>query len=84
VDWIAWVPEHGYFELNVRSKVGDHYQNSLRQFWRLAPRKYRYVVVDSEGTLVEEKRFSPNTVALVNCLKQSIGKVSINFARIAI
>jgi hypothetical protein len=57
VDWIAWVPEHGYFEINVRSQVGDRYKNTLRQFWRVAPRQYRYVVIDSEGTLVEEKTF---------------------------
>jgi hypothetical protein len=60
VDWIAWVPEHGYFEINVKSEVGERYQNTLRKFWRVAPRQYRYVVVDSAGTRLEEKTVSPH------------------------
>ncbi len=57
VDWIAWVPEHGYFEINVNSERSDRYQHTLHKFWRVAPRQYRYVVVDADGTQLEEKTF---------------------------
>lgn len=52
--WIAWVPEHGYFEINVPN--GYNVQQ-LRRFWGLAPRQYRYIVVQSDGTQVFDANF---------------------------
>ncbi len=52
--WIAWVPEHGYFEINVPN--GYNVQQ-LRQFWRVAPRNYRYIVLSTDGTLVLDANF---------------------------
>lgn len=46
--WIAWVPEHGYFEINVPS--GQSYGETLQRFWRVKFPNYRYVVVESDGT----------------------------------
>lgn len=37
--WIAWVPENGYFEINVSSQDAI---DQLAQFWNIAPRKYTY------------------------------------------
>lgn len=52
--WIAWVPETGYFELNV--PVGYN-PAQLERFWRVAPRQQRYVVVANDGTVLQERRF---------------------------
>ncbi len=52
--WIAWVPEHGYFEVNVPN--GYNVQQ-LGQFWRLAPRNYRYIVLSTDGTLLLDANF---------------------------
>jgi len=44
--WIAWVPERGYFEVNVPA---TGHQELLSRFWAVAPNYYRYVVVE-QGT----------------------------------
>ncbi|MBW4428044.1 MAG: hypothetical protein KME50_27280 [Nostoc desertorum CM1-VF14] len=51
--WIAWVPEHGYFEINVPNSYNI---KQLGQFWRSAPRNYRYIVLSTDGSLVFEIR----------------------------
>lgn len=45
--WIAWVPEKGYFEINVPK---PSHEGVLKDFWQVAPNYYRYVIVD-QGTL---------------------------------
>jgi hypothetical protein len=45
--WIAWVPEQGYFEINVPT---DYQSQMLQRFLRVAPRQYRYRVVATDGT----------------------------------
>jgi hypothetical protein len=50
--WIAWVPEHGYFEINVPNADRDRNLRRLQRFWQVASPNYRYVVVDSDGTLL--------------------------------
>lgn len=45
--WIAWVPEQGYFEINV---TADYDPADLQRFWQVAPIDYRYVVVTTDGT----------------------------------
>lgn len=52
LQWIAWVPEQGYFEINVHNEARDRYQRRLQKFWQVAPRHYRYVVLDENGTLL--------------------------------
>lgn len=52
--WIAWVPEDGYFEINVSK---DYDQSKLQRFWNVAPRKTRYVVVASDGTVLQKRGF---------------------------
>ncbi|MGI8932652.1 phosphoribosylaminoimidazolesuccinocarboxamide synthase [Leptolyngbya sp. BC1307] len=52
--WIAWVPERGYFEVNV--PVNFDY-GRLQRYWPVADRNYRYVVVRADGTRLGEKRF---------------------------
>lgn len=52
--WIAWVPERGYFEVNV--PVNFDYDR-LQRYWRVADRNYRYAVVRADGTRLGEKRF---------------------------
>lgn len=52
--WIAWVPERGYFEINVPN--GYNLQE-LSKFWQTAPRNYRYVVLSSDGTPVFDANF---------------------------
>jgi hypothetical protein len=52
IQWIAWVPEQGYFEINVYNDAINRYQRRLNKFWRVAPRKYRYVVLDQNGNLL--------------------------------
>jgi hypothetical protein len=47
--WIAWVPEHGYFEINVPNNYNI---KQLGQFLRSAPDKYRYIVLSSDGSLL--------------------------------
>lgn len=46
--WIAWVPEQGYFEINVPV---NYQPQHLEKFWRIASTPYRYVVVDAGGTI---------------------------------
>lgn len=43
--WLAWVPEQGYFEINVP----DAEHKALQAFWSKAPNYYRYLVV-ADGT----------------------------------
>ncbi|MHC5717786.1 hypothetical protein [Nostoc sp.] len=47
--WIAWVPEHGYFEINLKR---DYDKQLLHKFLQIAPRQYRYVLVATDGTLL--------------------------------
>lgn len=56
LQWIAWVPERGYFEINVYKDAVNRYQNRLNKFWRVAPRKYRYVVLDQNGNLLLNRK----------------------------
>ncbi|WP_243397408.1 phosphoribosylaminoimidazolesuccinocarboxamide synthase [Crocosphaera subtropica] len=46
--WIAWVPEQGHFEINVPV---DYDKNPLQNYRQIASPKYKYVVIDNEGTL---------------------------------
>lgn len=57
--WIAWVPEHGYFEIEVRTDAAtlDEHLRTLSQFWQVAPWQYRYVVVDQSGTILQKRNF---------------------------
>lgn len=41
--WIEWVPEAGYFEIDVPSR---NHNALLQDFWKSVPRAYRYLVVD--------------------------------------
>lgn len=52
IQWIAWVPERGYFEINVYNDAINRYQRRLNKFWQVAPQKYRYVVLDQNGNLL--------------------------------
>ncbi|MEO0759904.1 MAG: phosphoribosylaminoimidazolesuccinocarboxamide synthase [Cyanobacteria bacterium J06648_16] len=52
--WIAWVPEHGYFEVNVPENFDD---DRLQRYWQVADRDYRYVVVRADGTTLGKKQF---------------------------
>lgn len=52
--WIAWVPEHGYFEINVPN---GYSVQQLNRFWNAAPRQYRYIVVQTDGTQVFDANF---------------------------
>ncbi|MEM9503513.1 MAG: phosphoribosylaminoimidazolesuccinocarboxamide synthase [Cyanobacteria bacterium P01_E01_bin.43] len=52
--WIAWVPEHGYFEVNVPENFDEA---RLQRYWQVADRNYRYVVVRADGTELGEKQF---------------------------
>ncbi len=47
--WIAWVPEHGYFEINLPH---NYNKKLLEKFLGIAPRQYRYVLVDDDGTFL--------------------------------
>lgn len=49
--WIAWVPEKGYFEINVPR---NYNQKLLQKFQKLVPVQYRYVIVADDGTLLEK------------------------------
>jgi len=53
--WIAWVPEHGYFEVNIPN---GYNVKQLGQFWRVAPRKYRYIVLSADGTPLPNANFN--------------------------
>ncbi len=57
LQWIAWVPETGYFEINVFNNAKNRYQQRLQRFWNVAPRQYRYVVVAEDGTKLLERNF---------------------------
>ncbi|MEO1353353.1 MAG: hypothetical protein AAFW84_32095 [Cyanobacteria bacterium J06635_15] len=52
--WIAWVPEHGYFEINVPE---NYDAERLEQYWQVADRNYRYVVLSRDGSQLAEKLF---------------------------
>ncbi|NEZ64394.1 phosphoribosylaminoimidazolesuccinocarboxamide synthase [Leptolyngbyaceae cyanobacterium CCMR0082] len=52
--WIAWVPENGYFEINV---PGNFDTALLEDYWQVADQNYRYMIVGNDGTWLEEKRF---------------------------
>ncbi len=41
--WIEWVPEKGFFEIDVPSRNHNQY---LETFWESMPTAYRYLVVD--------------------------------------
>jgi hypothetical protein len=47
--WIAWVPEQGYFEINLPTESP---LTQLQRFWQIAPSQYHYVVVNNDGTLL--------------------------------
>lgn len=52
--WIAWVPEHGYFEVDIP----DNYDlQKLSAFWKVAPRQYLYKVIAPDGTLRMDATF---------------------------
>jgi hypothetical protein len=51
VRWIAWVPEQGFFEITVASTPGA--AGSLDAFWKVAPRQFRYVVMEEGGSQVK-------------------------------
>ncbi len=51
VRWIAWVPEQGFFEITVSGAPGA--VDSLAAFWKVAPRQFRYVVLEEGGSLVK-------------------------------
>lgn len=46
--WIAWVPEDGYFEINVPERYDAA---TLQRFWRVAPSQYRYTVLDRKSVV---------------------------------
>lgn len=52
--WIAWVPEQGYFEVNVPENF-DY--DLLQRYWEVADRDYTYVVVREDGTQLGIKQF---------------------------
>lgn len=52
--WIAWVPENGYFEINVPENADSA---RLEQYWQVADQNYRYIVIRNDGSWLEEKRF---------------------------
>jgi hypothetical protein len=52
--WIAWVPENGYFEINVPENF-DY--GRLQRYWQVADPSYRYVVVRADGTTLGKKQF---------------------------
>jgi hypothetical protein len=52
--WLAWVPERGYFEVNVPV---NYNRQLLQRFWRVAPQEYRYVVVAADGMTMQEYSF---------------------------
>ncbi|WGV26710.1 hypothetical protein [Halotia branconii] len=52
--WIAWVPEHGYFEINVPN---GYSVQQLQKFWAVAPRNYRYIVLSTDGTILMDANF---------------------------
>ncbi|MBD2357378.1 hypothetical protein H6G41_22620 [Tolypothrix sp. FACHB-123] len=52
--WIAWVPEHGYFEINVPNNYNI---KQLSKFWGSAPRNYRYIVLSTDGSLLFDANF---------------------------
>ncbi|MEL6382345.1 MAG: phosphoribosylaminoimidazolesuccinocarboxamide synthase [Cyanobacteria bacterium J06626_18] len=45
--WIAWVPEGGYFEINVPK---DYNPADLQRFWRISTIEYHYRIVATDGT----------------------------------
>lgn len=55
LQWISWVPERGHFEIDVTNQGRSGYKRRLQKFWRVAPRNYRYVVVDADGTTLETR-----------------------------
>ncbi|HEY9639062.1 MAG TPA: hypothetical protein V6C57_01185 [Coleofasciculaceae cyanobacterium] len=52
--WIAWVPEQGYFEINVPN---GYDVQQLAEFWGVAPHAYRYVVLSTDGTWLMDANF---------------------------
>lgn len=52
--WIAWVPEHGYFEVNVPN---GYDVKKLSKFWRVAPQNYRYMVLSTDGSILQDANF---------------------------
>ncbi|MDX2254884.1 MAG: hypothetical protein NW214_05160 [Pseudanabaenaceae cyanobacterium bins.39] len=53
--WIAWVPEQGYFEINVPNRYDVR---QLQKFWDVVPYKYRFTVLSSDGTLMMDIDFA--------------------------
>jgi hypothetical protein len=51
VRWIAWVPEQGFFEITVAARPGA--ERSLDAFWKVAPRRLPYRVLEEGGSLVK-------------------------------
>jgi hypothetical protein len=50
--WIAWVPETGYFEINVPE---DYDTAALQRFWQVAPARYRFTLMTNTGTPLMER-----------------------------
>lgn len=46
--WIEWVPEKGYFEIDVPSR---NHNALLNAFWQSVPKAYRYQIVDRGSPL---------------------------------
>jgi len=49
--WIAWVPEQGFFEITVAARPGA--ERSLEAFWKVAPRPFRYRVLEEGGSVLK-------------------------------
>jgi hypothetical protein len=47
--WIAWMPEKGYFEINLKK---DYDKQLLERFLKVAPIQYRYMLVTTDGTFL--------------------------------
>ena len=51
--WISWVPELGYFEIDIPS-AKELNGKFMTRFKKIAPKGYKYVVLDSTGTTLSE------------------------------
>ncbi|GAB4230603.1 MAG: hypothetical protein Kow00121_59350 [Elainellaceae cyanobacterium] len=49
--WISWVPELGYFEINVPP---NYPFSILERFFQIAHPQYRYVIVTTDGTILPD------------------------------
>lgn len=67
--WIAWVPEGGYFEVTVKNKDDS---NRIQPFLQQAARKFRHLVIATDGTPLDDTQKVPIT----NPWFRILGKVS--------